>query len=222
VRLERYIKDILIELHTLREMVDTLVLPAAYDYAGRLGEAAANAKAAGIKVIPQIAAANQVGELITRLEAARTALGQANEQAEKMHDDPEKLANFLTTTGADRMAEVRKCCDALEAVVSDDLWPLPKYRETRAEAGMFDILRDPPAAAGCGAPCWSRVPARTSVCPSARRSPAPTRGVTTTALARRASRRSATRTSVACGVNIARLLRLTCKQVTPGVDNLSR
>src|SRR5580765_6783183 len=36
VRLERYIKDMLIELHTLREIVDTMVLPAAFDYAGGL------------------------------------------------------------------------------------------------------------------------------------------------------------------------------------------
>src|SRR3954467_4592740 len=36
VRLERYIKDMLIELHTLREMVDTQVLPAAFAYSGGL------------------------------------------------------------------------------------------------------------------------------------------------------------------------------------------
>jgi glutamine synthetase len=129
VRLERYIKDMLIELHTLREMIDTLVLPAAYEYAGQLGEAAANAKTAGIKVIPQIEAANRVGELISQLETARTQLLKAIEKAEKMHDDPEKCAEFLTSEGASRMAQVRAASDALEGVVSDDVWPLPKYRE---------------------------------------------------------------------------------------------
>ena len=39
IRLERYIKDMLIELHTLREMVDTQVLPAAFQYANSLIEA---------------------------------------------------------------------------------------------------------------------------------------------------------------------------------------
>src|SRR4029077_4956767 len=34
VRLERYIKDMLIELHTMREIVDTVVLPTAFEYAG--------------------------------------------------------------------------------------------------------------------------------------------------------------------------------------------
>ncbi|MFN2564289.1 MAG: glutamine synthetase type III, partial [Gemmatimonadaceae bacterium] len=129
VRLERYVKDMMIELYTLREMVDTLVLPAAYEYAGQLGQAAANAKAAGIKVIPQVDAANRIGELISQLEAGRSQLLKVIEKADGMHEHVEKLAQFLTSEGADRMAEVRRCSDALELVVSDDLWPLPKYRE---------------------------------------------------------------------------------------------
>jgi glutamine synthetase len=119
----------LIEMHTLREMIDTLVLPAAYEYAGQLSQAAANAKSAGIKTIPQVEAANRIGEYTAQLEAGRTRLLKVIEKADGMHDDVEKLAEFLTSEGADRMAEVRKCSDALELVVSDDLWPLPKYRE---------------------------------------------------------------------------------------------
>jgi glutamine synthetase len=129
VRLERYIKDMLIEMHTLREMIDTLVLPAAYEYAGTLGQSAANAKTAGIKVVPQVEAANRIGEYIAQLETHRTGLIEAIEKAEGLHHDVEKLAQFLTSEGATRMAEVRKCSDALELVVSDDVWPLPKYRE---------------------------------------------------------------------------------------------
>src|SRR4051812_11094990 len=49
VRVERYIKDMLIEMHTLREMIDTQVLPAAFSYAGSLAASAAQAKSAGIK-----------------------------------------------------------------------------------------------------------------------------------------------------------------------------
>src|SRR5213082_2537391 len=53
VRVERYVKDMLIELHTLREIVDTMVIPAAFTYLNQLTEAASQAKAAGIAVIPQ-------------------------------------------------------------------------------------------------------------------------------------------------------------------------
>ena len=42
---------------------------------------------------------------------------------------PPGQAELLTSEGADTMAEVRKVCDALELIVGDDYWPLPKYRE---------------------------------------------------------------------------------------------
>src|SRR5438477_795462 len=68
VRLERYIKDMLIELHTMREIVDTFVLPAAFNYSGGLAASAAQAKAGGIKSIPQVDAANAIGAMITDLQ----------------------------------------------------------------------------------------------------------------------------------------------------------
>ena len=129
VRLERYVKDMLIELHTLREMIDTLVLPAAFSYSGSLAEAAAQAKAAGITVIPQIEAANEIGKAIQVLQKARAALGKIIDKADSMHDEPEKLAQLLTSSGADAMAEVRAASDTLEVMIDDERWHLPKYRE---------------------------------------------------------------------------------------------
>jgi glutamine synthetase len=129
VRLERYVKDMLIEMHTLKEIIDTLVLPAAFAYANGLVTAASHAKSAGVKTIPQIAAANEVGGMIEELREGRDTLEKVIAQAEGMHDDLPKQAKLLTSTGADAMAEVRGCSDALELKVADDLWPLPKYRE---------------------------------------------------------------------------------------------
>ncbi|HET7188030.1 MAG TPA: glutamine synthetase III [Gemmatimonadaceae bacterium] len=129
VRLERYVKDMLIEMHTLKEMVDTLVLPAAFSYAGSLVSAAAHAKSAGVKTIPQVEAANEIGAMITTLRSAQDALESAIGKAEGMHDDLPKQAKYLTSTGADAMAAARAASDALELKVADDLWPLPKYRE---------------------------------------------------------------------------------------------
>jgi glutamine synthetase len=129
VRLERYIKDMLIELHTLRELVDTMVLPAVFDYSTSLATGAAQAKSAGITSIPAIDAANKLGDLITELQKHRATMGDVIDQAEGMHDDLPKQAALLTAAGADAMASVRSYCDALEGSVGDDCWPLPKYRE---------------------------------------------------------------------------------------------
>ncbi len=129
VRVERYVKDMLIELDTLREIVDTLVIPAAYGYLGQLSNAASQSKAAGISIIPQIETANKVGELVKQLQKHREELNDVIERVGTMHDDPPRQADILTSQGADTMAEVRKACDALELCVADDFWPLPKYRE---------------------------------------------------------------------------------------------
>ncbi len=129
VRMERYVKDMLIELHMMREMVDTMVVPAAYDYLSQLSASAADAKAAGIAVIPQVATANHVGELVQELQEYREDLSDAIAQAEALHEDVAAQADLLTSEGADSMAEVRKTCDTLELCIGDDCWPLPKYRE---------------------------------------------------------------------------------------------
>jgi glutamine synthetase len=129
VRLERYVKDMLIELHTLREMVDTQVLPAAFEYSGRLAESAAQARSAGIKSIPQVEAANAINEAIAELQQHRTALDAVITKAEGMHDELVEQAELLTSDGATQMANVRECCDKLELSIADDVWPLPKYRE---------------------------------------------------------------------------------------------
>ena len=129
VRLERYVKDMLIEMHTLKEIIDTLVLPAAFSYAGRLSSSAAHAKAAGVKTIPQVVAANEIGLMIESLRAGRDTLESVIGKAEALHEDLPKQAKLLTSAGADAMAEVRGGSDALELKIADDLWPMPKYRE---------------------------------------------------------------------------------------------
>ena len=128
VRVERYVKDMLIELHTLAEMVDTLVLPAAYGYANALARGAAHAKQAGITRTPQVAAADRVGGMIEALEAARGTLRAVLGRSEGTHDES-ACARLLTGEGADAMAAVRSASDALELIVPDEQWPLPKYRE---------------------------------------------------------------------------------------------
>jgi glutamine synthetase len=129
VRIERYLKDMLIEMYTLTEMIDTMVLPAVYGYAGSLATTAAQAKAAGVTEVPQVDRANEVGKLAKALKAKRDAMVRIRDRAEGMHDDPTRVAMLLTKDGADTMLAVREICDKLELLTPDDAWPLPKYRE---------------------------------------------------------------------------------------------
>ena len=129
VRVERYVKDMLIELHTIEQMAHTQVLPAAFGYLGELTESAANAKAAGLTATTQAATAGDVSKLIADLQKALGALRKVIARAESIHDEPPAAAALLTADGADAMADVRAACDALELRVDDARWPFPRYRE---------------------------------------------------------------------------------------------
>ena len=79
--------------------------------------------------MPQIAAANEVGTLIDQLRERRSTLAKVVESAEHEHDDVDGCATAADVEGADAMAAVRESVDALELMVGDEFWPLPKYRE---------------------------------------------------------------------------------------------
>lgn len=127
VRIERYIKNMQIEVDCLRQIVDTQILPAAYMYHGTLARAAADAKAAGVKA-PQTGTLNKLTELLETLNAKRGALNDAATKAEALHDEYKK-SEMYSQTVATTMLEVRDVCDEIESITADDFWPLPKYRE---------------------------------------------------------------------------------------------
>jgi glutamine synthetase len=129
VRVERYVKDVLIEMETMAEMLDTQILPAAYAYLGALAEGAAKAKQGGIKSVPQKAAAEATGKVVTALQARTAALHAAIKRAHALHGDEAKCAAFLTAGGYDAMQACRALADQLEVSIGDQYWPLPRYRE---------------------------------------------------------------------------------------------
>ena len=129
VRMERYVKDMLIEMGTMAEMLDTQILPACYAYLGSLTEGAAQAKIAGIKNVPQKAAAEAIGGLVIKLQAKTKALHAVIKKSDTMHNDIEKCAQLLTSAGADSMMAAREVSDELEVSIGDEYWPLPRYRE---------------------------------------------------------------------------------------------
>ncbi|HEX6941041.1 MAG TPA: glutamine synthetase III, partial [Longimicrobiales bacterium] len=114
VRLERYAKDMLIELHTMHQIVDTQVLPACYAYHGMLADCVFKATSAGMTPVPQMAAGNRVGALIETLRTRRGELEALIAKAESMHDRVERQATFLTADGAECMEATRSAVDALE------------------------------------------------------------------------------------------------------------
>lgn len=127
VRTERYVKNLQIEVDTLRHMVDTQVLPACFAYHGMLASGAASAKAAGVTA-PQTDMLARLTKLLGDLQGKRATLESAWHKTETLSGEEEK-AKHLSKDVSNLMFEIRAICDELESIVADDFWPLPKYRE---------------------------------------------------------------------------------------------
>jgi glutamine synthetase len=120
VNWERYVKVINIEANATLEIARTMILPAATRY---LGELAGGAKSRGLVAIADRVAllADQLVDAVHALEEAMHAAhaaGSVRAEAVAFHDSVVPAQD-----------KVREVADELETLVSDDLWPLPKYRE---------------------------------------------------------------------------------------------
>jgi glutamine synthetase len=130
LELERYIKDLEIEVAALKELALTAVLPAAYKHQAQIAGAVAALAAIGTNgdlLAIQKTDVEALAQLIADLKAALATLDHAVEAAES--DNLEQKAAAFAVDVAEALSAVREVCDKLECVVDDGLWPLPKYRE---------------------------------------------------------------------------------------------
>lgn len=131
VKLEKYIKDIQIEANILREMVATQVLPCVVDYQSRLVDNVMGLKDLGFDKDVFGAQKHLIKTLGLHLNAANDKLIEmlkAKDKAESSHD-LEKEAIAFAEEVKPLFTEIRKHVDALEDIMDDSNWPLPKMRE---------------------------------------------------------------------------------------------
>jgi glutamine synthetase len=117
---ERYVKVQNIEANTTLEIARTQILPAAAKY---LGELSVASKSKGVSKV-----ADKVAALCDTLVEKIDALAAAQESAHKagsLHNEAKAFKEKVIPA----QDAVREAADQLEVLVSDDLWPLPKYRE---------------------------------------------------------------------------------------------
>ena len=125
IYLERYCKDVNTESLVALEVAKQQVLPASYRYQGELAQTASAIKNAGKKV--DTTSLDAITELIGELEAAIARLEKAI--AHKSEGDVLHHAKHYRDEVIPAMLSVRKSSDALESIIADDIWPLPKYSE---------------------------------------------------------------------------------------------
>jgi|BarGraIncu01121A_1022015.scaffolds.fasta_scaffold10346_1 glutamine synthetase len=117
---ERYVKVQNIEANCAVDMAQTMILPAAVRY---LGELAGASKSKGVAAVADKVAALADG-LVDAIHALEEAQHAAHE-AGSLHAEAKAFCDRVIPAQND----LRAVADELETLVSDDLWPLPKYRE---------------------------------------------------------------------------------------------
>jgi glutamine synthetase len=127
VQIERYIKSVQIEVECLKSLVTTQILPACFAYHGMLGQSMATAQALKLDA-PQKQTLDTLTDLLKKTQSRLSELHLASQEAEEIHDEMKK-AHFYAHKVFPSMVELRGAVDGMEAVVADEFWPLPKYRE---------------------------------------------------------------------------------------------
>jgi glutamine synthetase len=120
VRLERYVKDVDIEVECLENLVSGHVLPAGYKQLALL-TSAGGAKTARSALDRTSAAVDELSTRVAELQSAAEKAGKIG--------DLEKHAHALAEEVVPAMVAVREVSDRLEETVADEFWTLPKYSE---------------------------------------------------------------------------------------------
>jgi len=139
IKVENYIKAINIEALLTEQIARTIILPAAVKYQHQLAGSLVTARQALGSLVgvgdagepvtfgPQEALLAEVTQQINALLKTIAHLAEAS--AHEGNGDLLGHAAYMRDVVVPAMRDVRKYADALESLVDDELWPLPKYRE---------------------------------------------------------------------------------------------
>ena len=128
IHLENYKKTITIEAQLTIQIAQRMIIPAAIRYQSEVAGSLAALKAAGVSV-PK-AQSDLLGELCSTLADIQTRTATLVKAAEDHHGgDSLSHAKHAHEAIIPAMDAVREAGDKLEAIVADDLWPLPTYQE---------------------------------------------------------------------------------------------
>ena len=130
VMCEKYAKDMIIEAKTLLQLVKQTVIPAVFKYRRDLSAGVA----ALMSVMPEdslsLPEKRSIAKLGTLAEALETSIDRLEGEVVRVEaiEDAEKQSNAAVAI-ADMLNEVRGHADAIEAILADEYYPLPKYTE---------------------------------------------------------------------------------------------
>jgi glutamine synthetase len=131
IYLEKYIKDLEIEVKCLNNICLSQVIPVAIAYQKAVAKAIIATKevlgnAAVVSAETEIL--KKVVDLINNIYSVNKEILAKVESTSAVHDEAKK-AEALCGKVKPKMDELREYVDALEVLVDDEIWPLPKFWE---------------------------------------------------------------------------------------------
>jgi len=134
IDLERYTKKIQIESRTMGDLATNHIIPTAIKYQNLLLE-----NVTGLKQVAdqeefdtlaggQMRTIRNISERMTRISTYVENMTSARKKANKQTDTRKKAGEYCNFV-LPFFEKIRREVDKLELIVSDEYWPLPKYRE---------------------------------------------------------------------------------------------
>ncbi len=128
---EIYVKKIDIEAKILAQLATSHVIPSAIEYQGKLASNVASLKAAGLSKTLYDVQIESITEIAKHVKIISESVTKLINESDKAHNisDTHKIALSMCHKVKPLFDTIRKSSDALEFIIEDDLWKLPKYRE---------------------------------------------------------------------------------------------
>jgi glutamine synthetase len=128
---EIYVKKIDIEAKILAQLATSHIIPSAIEYQGKLASNVASLKAAGLSKSLYDVQVNSITEIAKHVKVISDSVTKLINESDKAHhiEDTHKKAISMCHKVKPLFDTIRKSSDALEFMIEDDLWKLPKYRE---------------------------------------------------------------------------------------------
>ncbi len=127
VYMEQYVMALEVEGKLALEIAQTQILPTAISYEHELASSVATMKNIGRD--PSTPLLDRITGLIVELQSATSELETALENVPEEADDPRDIGIYCRDKILAGANKVRESADKLEALIPDDMWPLPTYQE---------------------------------------------------------------------------------------------
>ncbi len=129
IALEQYEMTIDIEGRTLENLVQTQVIPAAFEYLNELTQTASQARQVGMNVTASSPAIRTATNVTKHLEELIDAAEDLTKQLDTHVEDLQANVQHKKDGVIPAMLKVRTVVNALEGIIPQTKWPLPSYSE---------------------------------------------------------------------------------------------